>query len=501
MKLLNIWVFVFSILSFVLGLKIEDSSQAHLDVFVKGATCAPVYSNGNDSYILVKLENLKYEGRVTDTENTQFPVAIFKYANIAYYDDFDTLDEFEELYSDEVLFRISQHEHLLDFDTNDIINLHLFNLIGLPSMFLGDLLQNYDFDKAKIATINLKIEKSGIYCVYMVPPPDIAFQETTSVKVTYINSYGYLRYQDYLKYRSCIISTIIGTITFIVMYYYYKFKCPKPYTEIGDFSRLYRVILFYCLLPLMMINSLRIIPYYIGNNIFPDEELQSFFDLLLELIGFLRYFLMKFTFNYLPVLFALGYGVFYNGSESKNGQKIGWKRGAKVILFFDILFTMIKLSIRVSLFRLMIFRTLWLSIYLLGYRQTMRNVKSSNLEDSEIKDHLIGSFQTSFWAISFGRVIINKILSLLLLIQYHIQFDRLDYKMKLNVLGYRNADEVYDSLEQEFSIFKEFPKNNWPYDLEYYIILIIVFFVWFRTSKAISKKSTPKEPEKELSIK
>lgn len=221
---------------------------------------------------------------------------------------------------------------------------------------------------------------------------------------------------------------------------------------------------------------------------------------------------MVYMCDYLPLIFAKGYGIIYDGPalEKKNNvQRYQLKKIAKLLLFFNILsitivelFTMSEgvlfmlfhqtlgnnIIIRDLIFYLMHFLFLlntygmgiiWRILYYISYLQTTIEISKFPLfEDLNITKNVLLSFR-------FSSLVINCTPGITIIVSKIFVYIRAIFHVKMLKLirGYKETDDVFLGLIKEDVLFNMIPFKLLSEELIFYIVLLLVFIIFRKNSK------------------
>lgn len=545
MRIVNSSFILLSFVSIALSftpIDVEKFPQVYLDSVFKGATCGQVYSNGNNSYISIEMGDFYLHPRVKYSKQLTIPIVAIRHSHLAFYKNLHTLQDFNEMYSNPFDLRREMYREFLLKNLLEIDNIHLNETLGNPEVFFRYLYNGRR--KKPITSLKLKIEQSGIYCVFMVPPEEFVFDGIMSAKVTYVSSNGYLSPEDNFHYCNLKWSSVIGTIIFVMMISYYKFKILNQPTDIGDFSSIYRGVLFYCFGPILVVNSLFLIPFSLTKNIAPSPKFQDAIHYSTETLKLVKHFLMIYVFQYLPIMFSMGYGIIY--TDSKNIQNHKWKKLAKIMLFLDIFCSAIVMiqsiihpfkdikelsnsyaimiqrqidrykdikELSYNLYLLLRYiiplilasafedcsKYLWKILYFYFHLQTIKRIRKFPIfEDLAVTERVIWSFRVSSLVFYFANIIIENLLKIAGLTALELSF-LARFRSQLEIIGYRRAEEVHKFLMFEHAFLGDVIKylKYWSEELGSYIIFLLIFIIWNFTSKIILNKKVLKKSKKD----
>lgn len=462
-----------------------DFGQVKLRVVSKNYSCGQVYSNENDSYVQVELEKLYRKHK-----DIMLTVAIFKYSDMAYYDNFYLPRDLRDMNFNDIK-EFSKGLHGFDEHEIEVEKYDLMETIRYPNIVIDYLIKEDD-------KIKYKVDMSGIYCVYVVPSVPLIIDALVSV--TYSNSYGYLRYEDYVQYRFLKFITIIGALSFAIMlYYYYQYVICESSSMF--FTEIYKRLLFYCLGPLIVSSALGIIPYMVANNTLDNDTLKACdaMELHLRNIGLLRRF---------PVCrSALYFG------DSRIKCYTSKHQSDRVVYILSIAMNYL-LIIQILLFSIRVLQMLPILAlpskilpyfkqchslifhpsviyYMLVFVHSQRKIKDDPLaEELDIGRSIEWSFFLIYmFTLACLGDMFKKLTSLLTAILGNRKAN--SYRNQLtNILDGTRLSIIVQNLTREYYLFKPY---FWPHTLEWYILVLVGFLLWFRTSKLISKKMALKE--------
>ena len=167
-----------------------------------------------------------------------------------------------------------------------------------------------DDDSSESGVLIELIPKSGVYCMYIAPPPN------TSVHLAVKQSHGYLPYINYLMYSQNKIAILIAIGLFAyLLHYTIQFKIGPNFSNLNSLSLISRAMVFYVLPPFILLWFIDLISGFVKNHV---AENNNYFFHLMDFSTVWLNQVISVMLQLFILLFSMGYGVIYCLRESQN---------------------------------------------------------------------------------------------------------------------------------------------------------------------------------------
>ncbi|KAK6457275.1 uncharacterized protein RJT20DRAFT_38345 [Scheffersomyces xylosifermentans] len=302
-----------------------------------GAVCSFLKASPKDqASISLYIDNFENVGD-TKLKELTFPVLILKYTDIVNFTNLLPAEVYNEMYSEKDIGKIQAYDGLVNFETNkfDLKLYKDYKEIDDKVIFNDYIaLDTPDHKDSSHVDINFKVDRSGLYCVYIAPPTTLGLSELT-VPITFKNPYGTLPYVLYVQYTQQKWLVIIGLAIFAYLFnYILRFKVGDDFSNLNSISLISRTVVFYVLIPYIILAATLAIIGFFENRYVSSRFWDTLYDLHTSALV-----IFTIVLNFFICLFAMGYGVvYYHRGNSRNYRMIPKRLflKAKILLYVNL---------------------------------------------------------------------------------------------------------------------------------------------------------------------
>lgn len=467
------------VINVVMGLSLNVTE---LNYDTNGAVYFPVYSSDSKSLISISIANLVVSD--TSIEKLEIPFAVFRYTDIAFYDNFPLFDDYLAHYSESLEKRGELYSSLVDFSRNRFVteqnDLKLGDVLGTPNIYSTFL--TYNLRGNKVPNIDYLVEKSGVYCVYIAPPLDKGIQ-ALSIPIHYKNSNGIVSVDKFRSFCYMKYSLYTGIIL-LLFTACYLFKLNRDEVDITIVPIL-RDIVTYNFAPLVFVQAIDVLVNSYENKLYSSSLISHLEGVKTYIIPTLNTIINY----YFWLLFSMGCGIVYSMRVDGMNQRqlptyLAWR--ARIHLIGDILLRcFFKIQV-ISPLGFLLF-ILWALHSIFYYFTTKKAIaKFPPFQDSGLSRVMTIKYKKSWFGIYsipimawLLKMTVQFILYLAMLFYFNFKIQEIIKTERSISIGHSKFDEEY--------IFK-LPKFQEIY-LSEYIIIIFIFYVWLSDKHVVSKSS------------
>lgn len=262
--------------------------------------CVPVKNLNGNAFIKLHVEDFVTPQKES-TKPLRLPTLVIHLTDIFNFTNIPLMEDFNGLSKDKKSRLIEEDKFMLipkkDYNQQELLNSYL----------------SLEDDDHGVLTFN--VEKSGFYCVYIVPPPELS---ELKVPLIYHNSYGLLNYFEYVIYsQSAYWIIILALITFVLFRNLFA-GIGKNFENLNNISVISKVSVFYVLFPTLGFLLVLTINDFILNS----YEVKPWFFVFTRIVIDDLIILISNVYGYMILLFCMGYGVLYYHRKTKSFQQL-----------------------------------------------------------------------------------------------------------------------------------------------------------------------------------
>ena len=491
---------VFALCGYVLGdASMLDNEYLGLDQQLAQCSLMQKSKNKDDAFIefeINKAENAEGSKFKSGNDQLKVPILVLPVKDLLNFTNVPTPDAYNEM-SFKDGSRKQLYEGLVDFESKKFI---------LEKEDLSEVHSNrvYNGHIGKSGKNVVPVSETGFHCIYVAPPEDIT---KLDIKLYYKNSYGYLTYEEYFEYSTAKLCIVVGIVMAALMVHNIIKRVGKDFRGLDNLSMITWVVIFYILLPNIVIKIINFAFLFFKNN-FPRVRFfksnVALFVLSMANIAYLYFWL------FCILLFAMGYGVIYCAEGSQKYRKFppNQKKFAVIMFHCGVLASFLSIifnwmgtySIATLCFGVASLVSISMVIssmyYYMKTRKTIAKfppVRSSE-DSTEFVDTLTRSFKHSMLIIYVLPFIFGLIFAAAIILETASKGENISLDVNMG-----NRPDVttfvltYEILQEQFlnSNTLVVLKNFTPY--QDYIQILLVYFIWIRHNAGIIIKDAKEE--------